>query len=82
MRIASNLYIKMVAPGWLFSCNTGIKVTSARASQPDKPARSIKPPLSNRPPLFRGGKLISPPKVPHPPSPPLHLYSSKTINVD
>ena len=47
-----------------------------------KPARSIKPPVSNRPPLFRGGKLISPPKVPHPPPPPLHLYSSKTINVN
>ena len=29
MRIASNLYIKMAAPGWLFSCNTGIKVTLA-----------------------------------------------------
>ena len=34
MRIASNLYVKMAAPGWPFSCNTGIKVTSARASQP------------------------------------------------
>ena len=34
MRIASNHYVKMAAPGWPFSCNTGIKVTSARASQP------------------------------------------------
>ena len=34
MCIASNLYIKMAAPRWSFSCNTRIKVTSARASQP------------------------------------------------
>ena len=34
MRIASNVYIKMVAPGWPFSCNTGIKVTSAEQSSP------------------------------------------------
>ena len=34
MHIASNLYIKMAVPGWPFSCSTGIKVTSARASQP------------------------------------------------
>ena len=34
MRIASNLYVKMAAPGWPFSCNTEIKVSSARASQP------------------------------------------------
>ena len=33
MRIASNLYVKLPAPGWPFSCNTGIKVTLARASQ-------------------------------------------------
>ena len=41
MRIASNLYTKMVAPGWPFSCNTGIKVTSAElaASLPDKPGQ-------------------------------------------
>ena len=29
MRIAYNLYIKRAAPGWPFSCNTGIKVTLA-----------------------------------------------------
>ena len=29
MSIASNLYTKMAALGWPFSCNTGIKVTSA-----------------------------------------------------
>ena len=34
MRIASNLYIKMAAPGWLFSCNTKIKVTSAEQASP------------------------------------------------
>ena len=34
MRIASNLYIKMVAPVWPFSCNTGIKVTSAGIASP------------------------------------------------
>ena len=34
MRIASNLYIKMTAPVWPFSCNTGIKVTSARIASP------------------------------------------------
>ena len=34
MCIASNLYIKLAAPGWLFSCNTGIKVTSAEQASP------------------------------------------------
>ena len=34
MRIASNLYIKMVAPVWPFSCNTEIKVTSAGIASP------------------------------------------------
>ena len=34
MRIASNLYIKMAAPVWPFSCNTGIKVTSAGIASP------------------------------------------------
>ena len=35
MRIGSNLYIKMTAPGWPFSCNTGIKVFSTElTSQP------------------------------------------------
>ena len=36
MHIASNLYTKMVAPGWLFPCIAGIKVTLAElaASQP------------------------------------------------
>ena len=34
MRIASNLYIKMVAPVWPFSCNTGIKVTSTGIASP------------------------------------------------
>ena len=29
MHTASNLYTKLAAPGWPFSCNTGIKVTSA-----------------------------------------------------
>ena len=33
VRIASNPYIKMVAPDWLGSCNTGIKVTSLRHMQ-------------------------------------------------
>ena len=28
------LYIKMAAPGWPFSCNTGIKVTSAELASP------------------------------------------------
>ena len=34
MHTASNLYIKLVTPGWPFSCNTGIKVTSAELSNP------------------------------------------------
>ena len=34
MRIASNLYIKMAAPGWPFSSNTMIKVTSAELVSP------------------------------------------------
>ena len=34
MRIASNLYIKMAAPGWPFSCNTRIKVTSPELVSP------------------------------------------------
>ena len=34
MRIASNLHTKMTAPGWPFSCNTGIKVTSAEVACP------------------------------------------------
>ena len=29
MHTASNFYTKLAAPGWPFSCNTGIKVTSA-----------------------------------------------------
>ena len=40
-------------------------------------------PLANKPPVFRGGKLISPPFYTPPPSvPPLHHYSSQTINLD
>ena len=34
MRIASNLYVKMAAPNWPFSCNTRIKVTSAELASP------------------------------------------------
>ena len=34
MRIPFNLCIKMVALGWPFSCNTGVKVASTIASQP------------------------------------------------
>ena len=34
MRIASNLYIKMAAPGWPVSCNTGIKVIVAELASP------------------------------------------------
>ena len=39
MHAAFKLYIKMATPGWPRSCNTGIKVTSSRASQPDKPGK-------------------------------------------
>ena len=44
---------------------------------------SIEPPpfLIYTPPPFRGGKLISPPSLLSP-SPPLHTYSSQTINVE
>ena len=41
MRIASNLYIKMVAPVWPFSCNTGIKVTSAGIASPASVIRPL-----------------------------------------
>ena len=34
MHPPSNLYIKLATPGWPFSCNTGIKVTSAELSSP------------------------------------------------
>ena len=34
MHIASNLYIKIAASGLPFSCNTGIKVTSAELASP------------------------------------------------
>ena len=34
MHTAFNLYIKLAALGWPFSCNTGIKVTSAKLSSP------------------------------------------------
>ena len=34
MRIASNLYIKMAAPGRPFSCNSAIKVTSLELASP------------------------------------------------
>ena len=34
MRIASNLYIKIAAPGWPFSCNTRIKVILAKLASP------------------------------------------------
>ena len=44
MRIASNLYIKMAAPGWPSSCNTGIKVASAELASPiASPAHVIRP---------------------------------------
>ena len=34
MRITSNLYIKMAAPLLPFSCNTGIKISSAELASP------------------------------------------------
>ena len=47
MHTASNLSIKLVAPDWPFSCNTGIKVTSAEISSPG--ARFSKVPIINGP---------------------------------
>ena len=41
LRIASNLYIKMAAPGWPFSCNTGIKIHCRRACQTEKPGLPV-----------------------------------------
>ena len=41
LRIASNLYIKMAAPGWPFSCNTGIKIHCRRACQNEKPGLPV-----------------------------------------
>ena len=38
MHIASNLYIKMAALGWPFSCNTRIKVTLAELASPTNQA--------------------------------------------
>ena len=46
MCIASNLYVKMAAPVWPFSCNTWIKVTSAELASPTNrpsPAYVIRP---------------------------------------
>ena len=34
MHIASNLYIKIAAPDWPFSCNTRIKVILAKLASP------------------------------------------------
>ena len=46
MHTASDLYIKMAAPGWSGSCNTGIKVTSPELASPTNrasPGRVIRP---------------------------------------
>ena len=41
MRIASNLYIKIAAPGWPFSGNTRIKVTLAKLGNPAHVIRTL-----------------------------------------
>ena len=41
MHTASNLYIKMAAPGWLFSCNNRINVTSQKLASPAHVFRPI-----------------------------------------
>ena len=41
MRIASNLYIKIAAPGWPFSCNTRIKVILAKLASPAHVTRPL-----------------------------------------
>ena len=41
MHTASNLYIKMVAPGCLFSCKTTINVTSQKLASPAHVFRPI-----------------------------------------
>ena len=52
LRIASNLYIKMAAPGLSFSRNTGIKIHCRRACLTEKPGLPVSCDLMDK------GKLI------------------------
>ena len=63
VRTASNPYIKMVAPDWLGSCNTGIKVTSPPANHYDS---CPPPPQEKNSPAVTFSKFVEKERPPTP----------------
>ena len=72
LRTASNPYTRMAAPGWLGSCNTGIKVTLAELVIPLPPAK--KNYCNNLDP-----GIILPQKKIHPPPPFKYFQKNKNL---